>query len=150
VHQAILYNTGASVKVNYRQLGFWMRILLIEDDEDVARVVTTGLGEAGHDVTHANNGPDGIALAETRRFDVMIFDRQLPGGVDGADLLARLRGHDMATPVLFLSGLGGLNDWMKGLEAGGDDYIVKPFTLADLRDRVEALHQRAVSSRAES
>jgi two-component system OmpR family response regulator len=125
-----------------------MRILLIEDDDDVARVVTTGLGEAGHEVIHANNGPDGVALAETQRFDVMIFDRQLPGGVDSADLLASLRGHDVATPVLFLSGLGGLNDWIKGLEVGGDDYIVKPFTLSDLKDRVEKLHQRALVSRA--
>jgi two-component system OmpR family response regulator len=133
----------ASQNVKYWQLGISMRILLIEDDDDVARVVTTGLDEAGHDVTHANNGPDGIALAESQRFDVMIFDRQLPGGVDSADLLASLRGHDVATPVLFLSGLGGLNDWIKGLEVGGDDYIVKPFTLSDLKDRVEKLHARA-------
>jgi two-component system OmpR family response regulator len=139
----VLYNTDAPVKVKYRQLGIWMRILLIEDDEDVARVVTTGLGEAGHVVIHANNGPDGVALAESQRFDVMILDRQLPGGVDSADLLASLRGHGVVTPVLFLSGLGGLNDWIKGLEVGGDDYIVKPFTLSDLKDRVEKLHERA-------
>jgi two-component system OmpR family response regulator len=124
-----------------------MRILLIEDDEDVAGVVTSGMREAGHAVVHANNGPDGLALAESERFDVMIFDRQLPGGVDGATILETLRAGAVATPVLFLSGLGGLNDWIKGLDAGGDDYIVKPFTVADLRARVEALHARALAEK---
>jgi two-component system OmpR family response regulator len=104
--------------------------------------------EAGHVVVHANNGPDGLALAESERFDVMIFDRQLPGGVDGATILETLRAGAVATPVLFLSGLGGLNDWIKGLDAGGDDYIVKPFTVADLRARVEALHARALAEKA--
>ncbi len=78
----------------------------------------------------------------------MIFDRQLPGGVDGANVLQTLRAAAVATPVLFLSGLGGLQAWMKGLDAGGDDYIVKPFTLADLRQRVEALHARFTTENA--
>ena len=122
-----------------------MRILLIEDDEDVARLVTTGMAESSHSVVHANNGIDGLALAETQAFDVMIFDRQLPQGMDGAYILETLRSHAVNTPVLFLSGMGGLNDWMKGLDAGGDDYIVKPFVFAELRKRVEALHQRALA-----
>jgi two-component system OmpR family response regulator len=125
-----------------------MRILLIEDDEDVARVVTTGMGEAGHEVTHASEGNKGMALALAERFDVMIFDRQLPGGIDGANLLQDLRTREVSIPVLFLSGLGGLQDWMTGLEAGGDDYIVKPFIFADLLGRVEALHQRYVSEQS--
>jgi len=124
-----------------------MRILLIEDDEDVAQLVTTGMREAGHAVTHAANGALGLSLAETERFDVMIFDRQLPGGVDGANILETLRAEAVDTPVLFLSGLGGLQDWMKGLDVGGDDYIVKPFVFADLKQRVEALYQSSVSSR---
>jgi len=119
-----------------------MRILLIEDDEDVAQLVVTGMGEAGHQVTHALQGDEGVALALAERFDVMIFDRQLPGGVDGADLLKHLREKSVRAPVLFLSGLGGLQDWIIGLDAGGDDYIVKPFVFADLLARVEALHQR--------
>jgi two-component system OmpR family response regulator len=125
-----------------------MRILLIEDDEDVANLVVTGMREASHEVVHAANGQDGIALAKTEPFDVMIFDRQLPDGIDGANLLATLRGMAIETPVLFLSGLGALNDWMKGLEAGGDDYLVKPFVFEELRSRVEALHERALSEKA--
>jgi two-component system OmpR family response regulator len=123
-----------------------MRILLIEDDSDVAGVVMTGMREAGHVVIHADNGAEGLRLAETEKFDVMIFDRQLPGGIDGANILETLRKVEMKTPVLFLSGLGGLNDWMKGLDAGGDDYIVKPFTFADLLHRVTALHERALAT----
>jgi two-component system OmpR family response regulator len=122
-----------------------MRILLIEDDADVAQLVITGMAEAGHQVTHSLQGEEGAARALAERFDVMIFDRQLPGGVDGANLLKDLRGQKIAAPVLFLSGLGGLQDWITGLDAGGDDYIVKPFVFADLLARVEALHQRHLS-----
>jgi two-component system OmpR family response regulator len=121
-----------------------MRILLIEDDEDVARLVVTGMAERGHQVTHEGNGESGLAKALAERFDVMIFDRQLPNDVDGANLLKELRARDVATPVLFLSGLGGLQDWIKGLDAGGDDYIVKPFAFEDLLGRVEALQKRAL------
>lgn len=121
-----------------------MRILLIEDDEDVARLVITGMAERAHQVTHAGNGEAGLETALAERFDVMIFDRQLPNDVDGANLLKELRARDVTTPVLFLSGLGGLQDWIKGLDAGGDDYIVKPFAFEDLLTRVEALHRRAL------
>jgi two-component system OmpR family response regulator len=119
-----------------------MRILLIEDDADVAQLVITGMAEAGHQVTHSLQGEEGTARALAEKFDVMIFDRQLPGGIDGANLLKDLREQKITTPVLFLSGLGGLQDWITGLDAGGDDYIVKPFVFADLLARVEALHQR--------
>ncbi len=119
-----------------------MRILLIEDDEAVAKLVREGLAGASHDVTHAADGESGMEAALRGRFDVMIFDRQLPGGVDGANLLRDLRGAKVETPALILSGMGGLNAWMQGLESGGDDYIEKPFTMADLVGRVEALHER--------
>jgi len=122
-----------------------MRILLVEDDEDVARLVVRGMEEAGHQVIHAGDGDAGFANASRAGFDVMIFDRQLPGGVDGANLLKDLRARQIATPVLFLSGLGGLQDWITGLDSGGDDYIVKPFVFADLLGRVEALHARHLS-----
>lgn len=119
-----------------------MRILLIEDDESVAQIVTTGMKDANHEVTHTTDGHNGFEQAMDKRFDVMIFDRQLPGGVDGAELLRKLRAKRVETPVLFLSALGALADWMTGLEAGGDDYLVKPFIFSDLLTRVEALHQR--------
>jgi two-component system OmpR family response regulator len=119
-----------------------MRILLIEDDENVAELVCTGMGDANHQVTHAADGETGMAEAMRGRFDVMIFDRQLPGGIDGASLLRDLRGANVETPALILSGLGGLQNWMQGLEAGSDDYLDKPFNFADLLERVEALHRR--------
>lgn len=119
-----------------------MRILLIEDDEDVARMVREGLAEARHDVTHVADGKAGMEAALTGRFDVMIFDRQLPSGVDGANLLRDLRGASVDTPALILSGTGGLCAWIQGLESGGDDYIEKPFNLADLLGRIEALRRR--------
>jgi two-component system OmpR family response regulator len=124
-----------------------MRILLIEDDEEVARLVRTGLAEANHDVIHAADGASGMEAALRQRFDVMIFDRQLPGGVDGANLLRDLRGANVETPALILSGMGGLCAWMQGLESGGDDYIVKPFSFTDLLGRVEALHQRHAAAK---
>jgi len=119
-----------------------MRILLVEDDETVARLVCDGMAEAGVEIVHAPDAKVGESRARTERFDVMVFDRQLPGGVDGADLLASLRASGIATPVLFLSGLGGLQDWMKGMETGGDDYLVKPFQFTELLSRVQALHER--------
>ncbi len=119
-----------------------MRILLIEDDEEVARLVRDGLANANHDVTHAPDGASGMQAALQNRFDVMIFDRQLPGGVDGANLLRDLRDARIETPALILSGMGGLCNWMQGLESGGDDYIEKPFSFADLLGRVEALHRK--------
>lgn len=103
-----------------------MRILLIEDDETVTDVVTSLMREARHEVAHTADGQDGLDRAMQGRFDVMIFDRQLPGGMDGADLLRYLRGHEVNTPVLFLSALGGLEDWMTGLDAGGDDISPSP------------------------
>lgn len=123
-----------------------MRILMIEDDEAVANVVREGLISANHDVTYAADGQTGMAEAMRGKFDVMIFDRQLPGGIDGADLLRDLRSAGVETPVLILSGLGGLSNWVQGLESGGDDYIEKPFSFTDLLGRVEALHQRKASA----
>lgn len=122
-----------------------MRILLIEDDEVIAELVRNGMAEANHDVTHAADGKSGMEAALRHRFDVLIFDRQLPGGIDGANLLRDLRGASVQTPALILSGLGGLCAWMQGLESGGDDYIEKPFHFTDLLGRVEALHRRHLS-----
>lgn len=120
-----------------------MRILLIEDDDGVANVVAAGMAEAGHELIHQADGQNGLHRAMAEKFDVMIFDRQLPGGVDGADLLNQMRNAHVTTPVLFLSGLGDLSDWMRGMASGGDDYIVKPFHFTELLSRVEALHKSA-------
>jgi two-component system OmpR family response regulator len=121
-------------------------ILVVEDDADVAKFVVSGLREAGHVVEFAANGQDGLALALAKHFDVIILDRQLPGGVDGANILKTLREKSVNTPALFLSGLGQLSDWVKGLQSGGDDYIVKPATIAEILRRVEALHQQTTAA----
>lgn len=120
-----------------------MRILLVEDDKDVAAFVLKGLREAGHVVEHADNGRDGLFLAASETFDAIILDRMLPGGIDGLRLLETLRGQDNTTPVLFLSALGQVDDRVKGLKAGGDDYLSKPFAFAELLARVEALTRRS-------
>ncbi len=116
-----------------------MYILVVEDDADVAKFLVTGLREAGHVVEFAGNGADGLTLAQTKHFDVMILDRQLPGGIDGANILETLRAKGITTTALFLSGLGQLSDWVKGLQAGGDDYLVKPVSITEILDRIEAI-----------
>ncbi len=121
-----------------------MYILVVEDDADVAQFVVTGLRDAGHVVEFAANGPDGLSLLLTKHFDVIVLDRQLPGGIDGANILKTARDQEINTPALFLSGLGQLSDWVKGLQSGGDDYIVKPASIEEILQRVDALHaQRA-------
>jgi two-component system OmpR family response regulator len=119
-----------------------MRILVIEDDKDVAGFVVKGLREAGHVVEHAANGRDGLFLAASEAFDAIILDRMLPGGVDGLRLLETLRSQSNNVPVLFLSALAQLDERVRGLKAGGDDYLTKPFAFAELLARVEALNRR--------
>lgn len=119
-----------------------MRILVVEDDKDVAGFVVKGLREAGHTVEHADNGRDGLFMAASENFDAIILDRMLPGGIDGLRLLETLRAQDNATPVLFLSALGQVDDRVKGLKAGGDDYLTKPFAFAEMLARVEAMARR--------
>ena len=122
-----------------------MRILVVEDDKDVAGFVVKGLREAGHTIEHADNGRDGLFLAASENFDAIILDRMLPGGIDGLRLLETLRAQDNTTPVVFLSALGQVDDRVKGLKAGGDDYLTKPFAFAELLARVEALTRRGKS-----
>jgi two-component system OmpR family response regulator len=119
-----------------------VRILVIEDDRDVASFIRKGLAEAGCNVDHADNGKDGLFLATTESYDVLIVDRMLPG-LDGLTLIRTLRASENATPVLILSALGEVDDRVKGLKAGGDDYLVKPFAFSELHARVEALARRA-------
>ena len=119
-----------------------MRILVVEDDKEVAGFVVKGLKEAGHVVEHADNGRDGLFLAASEPFDAIVLDRMLPGGVDGLRLLETLRAQRNGTPVLFLSALAQVDDRVRGLQAGGDDYLTKPFAFAELLARVEALARR--------
>jgi two-component system, OmpR family, response regulator len=119
-----------------------MRILVVEDDKDVAAFIVRGLKETGHVVEHANNGRDGLFLAASETFDSVILDRMLPGGIDGLKILETLRGQKNLVPVLILSALADVDERVKGLKAGGDDYLTKPFAFAELLARVEALVRR--------
>ncbi|HET9018767.1 MAG TPA: response regulator transcription factor [Acetobacteraceae bacterium] len=119
-----------------------MRILVVEDDKDVAGFVIKGLREAGHVVEHADNGRDGLFMAASENFDAIVLDRMLPGGIDGLRLLETLRAQNNHTPVLFLSALAQVDDRVRGLKAGGDDYLTKPFAFAELLARVEAMARR--------
>lgn len=118
-----------------------MRVLVIEDDTTVANFVTKGLQEAGYVVDHAADGDQAMERALADSYDVMIVDRMLPGP-NGVKVVEAVRGEGIDTPVLFLSALGDVEDRVEGLKAGGDDYLVKPFALAELLARVEALLRR--------
>jgi two-component system OmpR family response regulator len=118
-----------------------MQILLIEDDARVARHIARGLGEAGHVVTHVADGKAGLIQAAGESYDAIIVDRMLPG-VDGLTIVQTVRATGDATPVLILSALGDVDERVRGLRAGGDDYLTKPFSLAELIARVEVLGRR--------
>lgn len=118
-----------------------MHLLLIEDDTEAARYLTKGLKEAGYSVDHAADGRDGLFRAIEGQFDLIIADRMLPH-VDGLAIIARLRERGIRTPVLILSALGTVDDRVRGLQSGGDDYLTKPFAFAELLARVEALLRR--------
>jgi two-component system, OmpR family, response regulator len=118
-----------------------MKVLLIEDDQETSAYVARGLREQGHVVDLAATGRDGLFLATEGGHDVLIVDRMLPG-LDGIALVQALRGTGVKAPVLFLTALGGVGDRVRGLEAGGDDYLVKPFAFAELLARVNALARR--------
>jgi two-component system OmpR family response regulator len=115
---------------------------VVEDDKDVAGFVVKGLREAGHVVEHAANGRDGLFMGASEAFDAIVLDRMLPGGVDGLRLLETLRSQGNNTPVLFLSAMAQVDDRVRGLKAGGDDYLTKPFAFAELLARVEAMARR--------
>ncbi len=121
-----------------------MRILIIEDDREGAHYLAKGLRESGHSVDHATDGKEGLIRAATGAFDVLIVDRMLPG-LDGLSLVRHLRATGNATPVLFLSAMGEVDDRVKGLRVGGDDYLVKPYAFSELLARVETLGRRPAS-----
>jgi two-component system OmpR family response regulator len=118
-----------------------VKILLIEDDRQTADYIAKGLREHGHVVDKAENGRDGLYMATGEAYDVMIVDRNLPQ-MDGLSLVKAARASGTKTPVLFLTTMGGVDDRVAGLEAGADDYLVKPFAFAELMARVGALARR--------
>ncbi len=126
-----------------------MRILLVEDDRETASHVISGLQQAGYEVHHCIDGREALTTAREQSFDLLIVDRMLPS-LDGLGIVSQLRADGSSTPVLVLSALGTVDHRVEGLKAGGDDYLVKPFSLAELLARVEALLRRAVGSSAAS
>ena len=118
-----------------------MRILIVEDDPEAAAYLTKAFREAGHVADHAPDGLDGYALAREGNYDVLVVDRMLPK-LDGLSLIGALRAQNVATPALILSALGQVDDRVKGLRAGGDDYVAKPYAFSELLARVEALARR--------
>ncbi|MBX3482465.1 response regulator transcription factor [Phenylobacterium sp.] len=118
-----------------------MRILIVEDDLEAAEAMARGLTEAGHDCVRAADGEEGLTAARGAEFDVMVVDRMMPK-MNGVQLVESLRREGDRTPVLFLSALGEVSDRVDGLQAGGDDYLVKPYAFPELIARIEALNRR--------
>ena len=127
-----------------------MKILLVEDNERVSQFVRQGLNEAGHAVDHAATGDHGLSLASSEKYDAMILDRMLPGGIDGLTIIETLRKAGNAKPILILSALADVDERIRGLRAGGDDYLAKPFALGELLARLEALLRRSQKPEAQT
>ncbi|HVJ55659.1 MAG TPA: response regulator transcription factor [Aliidongia sp.] len=121
-------------------------ILLIEDDLDTALEIMDDLKARGYQVTHVDNGRRGLDLAREQQFDTLVVDRMLPE-LDGLSIIETLRGEGIRVPVLVVSALGDVDERVRGLKAGGDDYLVKPFVLTELAARVEALLRRPADPR---
>jgi CheY-like chemotaxis protein len=123
---------------------------VVEDNERVSQFVVKGLQEAGHTTDHAGNGRDGMFLAASEPYDVIIMDRMLPGDIDGLAIIEVLRKTGKRTPILILSALSEVDDRIRGLRSGGDDYLTKPFAFGELLARLDALHRRAQGVNAET
>jgi two-component system, OmpR family, response regulator len=121
-------------------------VLLVEDDQDVAREILSHLRQEGYEAIHAATGVQGLEAMRTCTASLLIADRMLPG-LDGLALIAALRAEGIAVPVLVLSALGSVDERIRGLKAGGDDYLVKPFAMGELFARIEALLRRPVETR---
>jgi two-component system OmpR family response regulator len=118
-----------------------VRVLVIEDDQETAAYLKRALKESGHVAEHAADGQNGLDLAKTNAYDVLIVDRMLPK-LDGLRVIKELRAVEIHTPALILSALGEVDDRVKGLRAGGDDYLTKPYAFSELLSRIEILARR--------
>lgn len=118
-----------------------MKLLLVEDDSETSAFIVRGFRERGQTVDHVTNGRDGLFLGTESKYEVIIVDRMLPS-MDGLSLVRALRSANIPTPVLFLTTMSGIDDRVEGLDAGGDDYLVKPFAFSELNARVNALARR--------
>jgi two-component system OmpR family response regulator len=127
-----------------------MKILLVEDNEQVAGFLKKGLMEAGHVIDCADNGRDGMFLAASETYDAIIMDRMLPGGIDGLGIISALRATGNRVPILIVSALDEVDERIRGLKAGGDDYVVKPFAFGEVLARLDALARRSHESYAET
>ena len=127
-----------------------MKILLVEDNERVSQFVIKGLQEAGHTTDHAGNGRDGMFLAASEPYDVIVMDRMLPGQIDGLAIIEALRNAGNRTPILILSALSDVDERIRGLKSGGDDYLTKPFAFGELLARLDALGRRAQGTRTQT
>lgn len=127
-----------------------MKLLIVEDNERVSHFLKKGLSEAGHTADHADNGRDGMFLAVSEPYDAIIMDRMLPGNIDGLAIIETLRKDGNKIPILILSALSDVDDRIRGLKSGGDDYLVKPFAFGELLARLDALLRRTQDTRAET
>jgi two-component system OmpR family response regulator len=118
-----------------------MRLLLVEDDQRTADYILRGLTEAGHICDLLQNGHDALFAATRSAYDVIVADRMIPG-LDGLSMIRAVRAAGVRTPAIFLTAVGGVDDRVEGLEAGGDDYLVKPFAFSELLARINALGRR--------
>lgn len=119
-----------------------MRILVVEDDRKIASFISNGLKEAGYAVDVANDGVDGLHLGQTEPYDAAVVDIMLPG-LDGLSLIEKLRDKKITVPVIILSAKRSVDDRVRGLQSGGDDYLTKPFSFSELLARIQALIRRA-------
>src|SRR5512134_612305 len=124
-----------------------MRVLVIEDDQETATFLKRALKESGHVAEYAGDGQTGLDLARANAYDVLIVDRMLPK-CDGLAVIQALRTEEIRTPALILSALGEVDDRVKGLRAGGDDYLTKPFAFSELLARIEVLQRRSMATTA--
>jgi two-component system OmpR family response regulator len=127
-----------------------MKVLLVEDNERVSNFVRKGLSEAGHTIDHADNGRDGMFLAAGEPYDAIVMDRMLPGEIDGLGIIAALRKTGSRTPILILSALSDVDERIRGLNSGADDYLSKPFAVGELLARLDALARRAQGAGSET
>lgn len=121
------------------------KILIVEDDAETAAYVERGFGEQGYAVDRTGDGREGLFLATGQEYDAIVLDRMLPG-LDGMSVLKAVRAAGVRTPVLILSAMGALDERVRGLRAGGDDYLVKPFAFVELHARIDALIRRGAAA----